>query len=50
MYQQNLRYKTKREVRRRPRFVSAQDVRGESKRYTVQSFNEPCDNDQPNVM
>uniref|UniRef100_UPI0037E878B3 protein mono-ADP-ribosyltransferase PARP12-like n=1 Tax=Semicossyphus pulcher TaxID=241346 RepID=UPI0037E878B3 len=26
MYQQNVKYKTKREVRRRPRFVSAQDV------------------------
>ncbi|XP_070686389.1 protein mono-ADP-ribosyltransferase PARP12 [Pempheris klunzingeri] len=26
MYQQNLKYKTKREVRRRPRFVSAHDV------------------------
>uniref|UniRef100_UPI0037E84CE0 protein mono-ADP-ribosyltransferase PARP12-like n=1 Tax=Semicossyphus pulcher TaxID=241346 RepID=UPI0037E84CE0 len=26
MYQQNVEYKTKREVRRRPRFVSAQDV------------------------
>ncbi|XP_053478764.1 protein mono-ADP-ribosyltransferase PARP12-like [Ictalurus furcatus] len=31
MYQQNLRYKTKREVRRRPRFVSVQDVKGKSK-------------------
>ncbi|XP_040894132.1 protein mono-ADP-ribosyltransferase PARP12 [Toxotes jaculatrix] len=27
MYQDNLKYKTKREVRRRPRFVSAQDVK-----------------------
>lgn len=26
MYQQNIKYRTKREVRRRPRFVSAQDV------------------------
>lgn len=26
MYQQNLTYKTKREVRRRPRFVSAEEV------------------------
>uniref|UniRef100_A0A3Q3XAI2 Uncharacterized protein n=1 Tax=Mola mola TaxID=94237 RepID=A0A3Q3XAI2_MOLML len=26
MYQQNLKYKTKREIRRRPRFVSAHDV------------------------
>lgn len=26
MYQQNLKYKTKREVRRRPRFVSAEEV------------------------
>lgn len=26
MHQQNMQYKTKREVRRRPRFVSAQDV------------------------
>ncbi|XP_060734066.1 protein mono-ADP-ribosyltransferase PARP12-like [Tachysurus vachellii] len=31
MYQQNKRYKTKRAVRRRPRFVSAQDVKGKSK-------------------
>ncbi|XP_060779646.1 protein mono-ADP-ribosyltransferase PARP12 [Neoarius graeffei] len=31
MYQQNIKYKTKREVRRRPRFVSAQDVNGTSK-------------------
>ncbi|KAM9481049.1 protein mono-ADP-ribosyltransferase PARP12-like [Clarias gariepinus] len=31
MYQQNLKYKTKREVRRRPRFISAQDVNGKSK-------------------
>ncbi|KAF7698932.1 protein mono-ADP-ribosyltransferase PARP12 [Silurus meridionalis] len=31
MYQQNLKYKTKREVRRRPRFVSVQDVKGKSK-------------------
>lgn len=26
MYQQNMKYKTKREVRRRPRFVSAEEV------------------------
>lgn len=26
MYQQNLKYKTKREIRRRPRFVSAEEV------------------------
>lgn len=26
MYQQNLKYKTKREVRRRPRFVSSEEV------------------------
>lgn len=26
MYQQNLKHKTKREVRRRPRFVSAEEV------------------------
>ncbi|XP_072552007.1 protein mono-ADP-ribosyltransferase PARP12-like [Salminus brasiliensis] len=31
MYQQNIKYKTKREVRRRPRFVSAQDVKGKLK-------------------
>ncbi|KAM7002098.1 protein mono-ADP-ribosyltransferase PARP12 [Tautogolabrus adspersus] len=32
MYQQNVKYKTKREVRRRPRFVSAQDVEEKLKR------------------
>ncbi|XP_066540860.1 protein mono-ADP-ribosyltransferase PARP12-like [Hoplias malabaricus] len=31
MYQQNLRYKTVRQVRRRPRFVSAQDVKSKLK-------------------
>ncbi|KAK3570491.1 hypothetical protein QTP86_020072 [Hemibagrus guttatus] len=32
MYQQNKRYKTKRAVRRRPRFISAQDIKGKSTR------------------
>ncbi|XP_058242989.1 protein mono-ADP-ribosyltransferase PARP12-like isoform X2 [Hemibagrus wyckioides] len=32
MYQQNKRYKTKRAVRRRPRFISAQDIKGKSAR------------------
>ncbi|XP_057203959.1 protein mono-ADP-ribosyltransferase PARP12 [Triplophysa rosa] len=31
MYQRNLKYKTVREIRRRPRFVSAQDVKGKIK-------------------
>lgn len=33
MYQENLKYKTKREVRRRPRFVSAHDVNVKLERY-----------------
>lgn len=33
MYQQNIQYQTKREVRRRPRFVSAQEVEDKLKRY-----------------
>ncbi len=33
MYQQNVKYKTKREVRRRPRFVSAHDVEVKLNRY-----------------
>lgn len=33
MYQENLKYKTQREVRRRPRFVSAHDVKTE--RYLI---------------
>uniref|UniRef100_A0A8B9KNE5 Poly (ADP-ribose) polymerase family, member 12a n=1 Tax=Astyanax mexicanus TaxID=7994 RepID=A0A8B9KNE5_ASTMX len=32
MCQQNIKYKTKRKVRRRPQFVSAQDVKGKLKR------------------
>ncbi|CAB1437425.1 unnamed protein product [Pleuronectes platessa] len=37
MYQENLKYKTKREVRRRPRFVSAQDVKVKLERASSQS-------------
>ncbi|XP_042351718.1 protein mono-ADP-ribosyltransferase PARP12 [Plectropomus leopardus] len=37
MYQQNVKYKTKREVRRRPRFVSAQDVEVKLKSATSHS-------------
>lgn len=33
MYQENLKYKTKREVRRRPHFVSALDVKVKLERY-----------------
>lgn len=33
MYQQNIKFKTKRDVRRRPRFVSAHDVEDKLKRY-----------------
>lgn len=33
MYQQNVKYKTMREVRRRPRFVSAHDVDEKLQRY-----------------
>ncbi|XP_034542084.1 protein mono-ADP-ribosyltransferase PARP12-like isoform X2 [Notolabrus celidotus] len=36
MYQQNVQYKTKREVRRRPHFVSAQDVEKELKSESAQ--------------
>lgn len=32
MYQQNIKYKTKRDIRRRPRFVSAQEVELKLKR------------------
>lgn len=35
MYQQNKRYKTKRAVQRRPRFISAQDIKGKSARYSL---------------
>ena len=38
MYQQNLKHKTKREIRRRPRFVSAHDVEGKLKRYFLFQF------------
>lgn len=34
MYQQNVRFKTKREVRRRPCFLSGQDVEAKLKRYS----------------
>ncbi|XP_060933345.1 protein mono-ADP-ribosyltransferase PARP12 [Limanda limanda] len=37
MYQENLKYKTKREVRRRPCFVSAQDVKVKLERVSSQS-------------
>lgn len=37
MYQQNIKYKTKREVRRRPRFVSAQDVEDKLKNTSSKS-------------
>ncbi len=35
MCQQNLKYKTERDVRRRPRFVSAQDVKSKIKGYDI---------------
>ncbi|XP_036441339.1 protein mono-ADP-ribosyltransferase PARP12 isoform X1 [Colossoma macropomum] len=37
MHQQNIRYKTKRDIRRRPLFVSAQDVKGKLKSDTQES-------------
>uniref|UniRef100_W5K0D3 Poly (ADP-ribose) polymerase family, member 12a n=1 Tax=Astyanax mexicanus TaxID=7994 RepID=W5K0D3_ASTMX len=37
MCQQNIKYKTKRKVRRRPQFVSAQDVKGKLKSDTQES-------------
>ncbi|KAM9351797.1 protein mono-ADP-ribosyltransferase PARP12 [Symphorus nematophorus] len=39
MYQQNVKYKTKREVRRRPRFVSAHDVEMKLKSASSQNSN-----------
>ncbi|XP_052008490.1 protein mono-ADP-ribosyltransferase PARP12 isoform X2 [Xyrauchen texanus] len=46
MYQQNLKYKTVREIRRRPRFVSAQEVKskikGESSDSTISSVEVPA--------
>ncbi|KAI4903310.1 hypothetical protein NFI96_031847 [Prochilodus magdalenae] len=37
MYQQNIKYKTKRDVRRRPQFVSLQDIKGKLKSDTQES-------------
>ncbi|XP_014911579.1 poly [ADP-ribose] polymerase 12-like [Poecilia latipinna] len=39
MYQQNVQYQTKRDVRRRPRFVSAQDVEAKLKSETSHTAN-----------
>lgn len=41
MYQKNIKYQTKREIRRRPRFLSAKDVK-DLKRYCVLYITNSC--------